>query len=159
MKLMKKVWSWIRKMWKNLDKAVEKAIPVATAIVEGVKTAVENDQVKYALEIVKFAIPGDTDDKIIDKAMELAQKYIPEIALKLKIINSIAGIEDTNEQMLAVVGALKLANKDTKSDYWHELSAQILKALSDNKITLGEAGVLVEYHYKNYIKNNNHGTT
>jgi hypothetical protein len=50
------------------------------------------------------------------------------------------------------VEALKGANKDTQSDYWHELAAQVLKALSDGKITLGEAGVLVEYHYKNYIQ-------
>jgi hypothetical protein len=152
MKLMKKVLKWIRETWENLDKAVGKAIPVATAIVQGLKTAVENDQVMYLLEIIKFAIPGNTDDKIIDKAMELAKKYIPEIAIRLKIINSIAGIADTNEQMLAVVEALKGANKDTQSDYWHELAAQVLKALSDGKITLGEAGVLVEYHYKNYIQ-------
>jgi hypothetical protein len=111
----------------------------------------------YLLEIIKFAIPGNTDDKIIDKAMELAKKYIPEIAIRLKIISSIAGIEDTNEQMLAVVEALKGVNKDTQSDYWHELAAQVLKALANEspggiKITLGEAGVLVEYHYKNYIQ-------
>lgn len=149
---MTKVWKWIRKMWKNLDKTVEKVIPIATNIVQGFKTAVENKQVGYVLDMVKFAIPGDTDDKIINKAMELAKKYIPKVALQLGIINSILDIEDTNEQMLAVVEALKGANADTKSDYWHELSAQILKALSDNKITLGEAGVLVEYHYKNYIK-------
>lgn len=151
-KLLRKIWKWVNKLWRSLDKEIEELIPLATKFVQGFKKAVESHQVGYALEIVKFIIPGDWDDKIIDKVMKLGKEYVPKVALQLGIIDSVLGIVDENEQMIAVVEVLKGANDDLKSDYWHELAQQILKALSDGKLTLGEAGALVEYHYKNYIQ-------
>ncbi len=151
-KLFQRIWGFIEGLFSKLEQEVEKYIPVAVNIVEGVKRTVENKQFKSVLEIVKFAIPGDTDDKIIDKVMEVTQEYIPKIALQLNIIESITDIEDVNEQMIAVTNALKSANDEQQSDYWHELSAFILRRLADGKITLGEAGSIAEYHYQNYVK-------
>jgi len=71
----------------------------------------------------------------------------------LNIIESITDIEDVNDQMIAVVHALKGLNPEDQSDYWHELAAFVLRKLADGKITLGEAGSIAEYHYQNYIKN------
>jgi hypothetical protein len=152
MKILEKLWKWIEGLFSKLDELVDKMVPVAVSVTEGVKNALDNDKVMSVIEIVKFAIPGDTDDKIIDKAIELAKLYVPKIAIRLEIIDSIAGIENQDEQMLAVVNALKDANDNQKSDYWHELAAFVLKKLSDDKITLGEAGAIAEYHYQNYVK-------
>lgn len=151
-KFLQKIWAFVVGMFSKLEQEVEKYVPVATNIVEGVKKVVESQTTGAVLEVIKFTIPGDTDDKIIDKAMELAKEYIPKIAKQLGIIEAITDIEDVNEQMIAVVNVLKDANDDTKSDYWHELAAFILRALADGKITLGEAGAIVEYHYQNYVK-------
>lgn len=150
--LFKKIWNFIEGLFSKLEREVEKYVPVAVNIVEGVKRTVENKQFKSVLEIVKFSIPGDTDDKIIDKVMAVAQEYIPKIAIQLNIIESITDIEDVNEQMIAVTNALKSSNDEQKSDYWHELAAFVLRRLSDGKITLGEAGSIAEYHYQNYVK-------
>jgi len=151
-KLLQKIWTFIEGLFSKFEQKVEKYVPVATNIVEAVKKVVESQTTGAVLEVIKFTIPGDTDDKIIDKAMELAKEYIPKIALQLNIIESITDIEDVNEQMIAVVNALKNANDDTKSDYWHELAAFILKQFADGKLTLGEAGAIVEYHYQNYVR-------
>ena len=151
-KLLLKLWNFIMSMTNKLDNEVEKLIPVATNIVQAVKKAIENDQILIVLEVIKFTIPGNIDDKIIDKALELTRKYIPKIALQLQIINSITEIEDTNEQMIAVINVLKNASKEEQSKYWHELAKQILYALADGKVTWGESASIVEYHYKNYIK-------
>ncbi len=151
-KLLQKIWNWIETLWVKVETKVEELAPVATNIVEGVKKVVEDKTFLNVLEVVKFTIPGDTDDKIINKALELAQEYIPKIALQLGIISSIAEIDDVNQQMIAVVNALKDANDQQKSDYWHELAAFVLRKLADGKITLGEAGSIVEYHYQNYVK-------
>ena len=151
-KFLQKIWAFVVGMFSKLEQEVEKYVPVATNIVEAVKKVVESQTTGAVLEVIKFTIPGDTDDKIIDKAMELAKEYIPKIALQLNIIESITDIEDVNEQMIAVVNALKNANDDTKSDYWHELAAFILKQFADGKLTLGEAGAIVEYHYQNYVR-------
>jgi hypothetical protein len=151
-KLFEKIWAFVENMFSTIEKKVEKLIPLATGIVEGVKNALENNKVLSVIEIIKFMIPGDTDDKIIDKAIKITQEYIPKIALQLGIIKSISGIENVNDQMIAVVNALKEANDEQKSDYWHELAAYVLKKLADGKLTLGEAGSIVEYHYQNYVK-------
>lgn len=152
MNIFQKVWKWIGGLFGKIEKKVEELIPVATNVVEGIKRVFENDQILTALEWVKFVIPGDTDDKIIDKTLELLKRYIPKIALQLEIINSITDIEDQNEQMIAVLDVLKNASKEEQSKYWHELAKQVLYALSDNKITWGEAASLVEYDYRNRIK-------
>lgn len=152
MKIFKKIWQFVIEIFASLESKVEKMTPIATNIVEGVKKALENPTVTSVIEVIKFTIPGDTDDKIINKALELAREYVPKIALRLEIINSITGIEDINDQMIAVVNALKNANDEQKSDYWHELATFILRKLADGKITLGEAGAICEYHYRNYIK-------
>jgi predicted transglutaminase-like cysteine proteinase len=152
MKLLNKIWKWVESLWAKADDAMDKLIPVATSVVEGVKKAVENETVLDVLEVVKFAIPGDVDDKIINKAVQLTQRYIPKIALRLGIVNAVMKLDSVNEQMLAVVNALKESNNDQKSDYWHELAAFTLKHLADGKLTLGEAGAIVEYHYRNHIK-------
>ena len=153
-KLLQRIWAFIEGLFLKLEKEVEKYVPVATSIVEGLKKVVESPTTDAVLEVIKFTIPGDTDDKIIDKAMELVKKYIPKIAVQLNIIESVTDIEDVNEQMIAVVNVLKNANADDQSDYWHELAAFILKSLADGKITLGEAGAIVEYHYQNYVRPN-----
>lgn len=150
-----KIWAWIEMLFSKLEKEVEKYVPVAVKVVEAVKKTVENNQFLSVIEIVKFAIPGDTDDKIIDKVLGVVQEYIPKIALQLNIIDSITGIDNVNDQMIAVVNALKEANSEQQSDYWHELAAFILRKLADGKITLGEAGSIAEYHYQHYVKPKN----
>jgi hypothetical protein len=151
-KLLQKIWTFIEGLFSKFEQKVEDLAPVATNIVQGIKKVVESQTTDAVLEVIKFTIPGDTDDKIIDKAMALAKEYIPKIAKQLEIIDAITDIEDVNEQMIAVVNALKDANDKTKSDYWHELAMYILRALADGKITLGEAGAIVEYHFRNYIQ-------
>jgi 5-bromo-4-chloroindolyl phosphate hydrolysis protein len=150
--LLTRIWAFIEGLFSKLEKKVEQYVPVATSIVEGLKKVVESGTTGAVLEVIKFTIPGDTDDKIINKAIELAKEYIPKIAKQLGIIDAITDIEDVNDQMIAVVNVLKGANDETQSDYWHELAAFILKKLADGKITLGEAGAIVEYHYQNYVK-------
>lgn len=150
--LLRRVLDWIWKLIGAMDRRIKILIPVVTRVVQGVKLAVENEEVLTALELAKFIIPGKVDDIIIARVVQLVKKYIPKIALQLGVVNSLVEVEGEQERINAVMKALKVSTKDMKSDYWHELAAQILKALGDGKITLGEAGVLVEFHYKNGIK-------
>lgn len=152
-KLLRKIWNFIERLFIQVEARIESYVPIAVNIVEGIKRTVESNQFNSVVEIVKFAIPGDTDDKIIDTVLDTTKKYIPKIALQLNIIDTITGIEDVNEQMIAVVNALKEVNNEQKNDYWHELAAFILRQLADGKISLGEAGAIAEYHYQNYVKN------
>lgn len=151
-KLFSKIWAFVEMLFVKAEDEVMKLVPVAVNIVEAVKNTMDDSKFISVVEIVKFAIPGDADDKLIDKVLEVTREYIPKIALQLGIIQSINDKATINEKMVAVVEALKNANADDQNDYWHELATFILRKLADGKLTLGEAGSIAEYHYQNYVK-------
>lgn len=150
--LLKKIWEFVEKIFGKAEDEIMKLAPIAVKIVEGVKNTMDDSRFIPVIEIVKFAIPGDTDNKIIEKVLATAREYIPKIALQLNVIQSIGENATVNEQMIAVVEALKGLNQQDQSDYWHELAMYILRQLADGKISLGEAGSIAEYHYQNYVK-------
>lgn len=151
MKILKKVWTWIESFWSKLDREVDKLLPFAINVTQTIKKGVENNQVLSAIEIIKIATP-DPVDAVIDKSVQWIQKNIPKIALQLEIIKSISEIQDVNEQMIAVVDALRDSSDEDWAKYWAEFSKQFLYAMADGKLTWGEAGALAEYHYRNYVK-------
>lgn len=152
MKIFKKVWAWIEGLWNDLDHQIEKLLPVATNVVQAVKTAIENKNFDMVTTVIKNLIPGQTDDVIIDKAVELARKHIPQLAIQLEIYNVIADISDPREQLIAVFEKLQTASGEKWQKFCTQLAQQVLVDMSDGKITWGEAGVYVELYYKTYIK-------
>ena len=146
------------KFIKGLDKAVEKLIPIATAVVEGVKKGIENGSVDIIAEVVKTVIPGEFDDFIINKAVAIARKHIPTIALQLNIVTEITNIEDPQEQLIAIFAKLQHTEGELWQKFCTQLAQQILVDLANdddtpNEITWGEAGVYVELYYKTFIQN------
>jgi hypothetical protein len=156
--MLKKVWKWIKGLVRKADDLVEKALPVATAVVEGVKKAIDSGLFDAVSATVKSLIPGTADDVLIDKAVSIAKKQVPKLALQLQIVSGIAGIEDENEQMKAIFKALGESSGVEWQKFCTGLAQEVLIALADDKITWGEAGGLVEYYYRNYINKQN-GTT
>jgi hypothetical protein len=68
------------------------------------------------------------------------------------MVNSIAGIEGTNEQLQAILEALKVAPDNVKAEKYHTLASKILVILSDGKIKWGEAVIFTEWYYQTYCK-------
>jgi hypothetical protein len=152
----KNVWNWIvqtfYKVWNKVDEVIGSFLPVATNTVEAVKKVIENPLLNVTVEVIKSFTP-DVADKVIDKAVELLKEKIPQLALQLKIVDELHGIEDKNEQVRQI---LFVISQGVDNEKWEKflsgLAQEILYALSDGKITWGEAGALVEYYYQNYIK-------
>lgn len=151
-KLLLKLWSFILKMISKIDDKVDELIPVATHVVEAVKKAVENPAFDITTQVVKNLIPGKTDDVIIDKAVLIARKYIPEISLRLQIIDQISDVEDPREQLIEIFGKLQDVSSQTWQKFCSQLAQQITIDMADGKITWGEAGVYVELYYLTYLK-------
>lgn len=149
--MFKKVWIWFKKLWSKLDDLSDKLIPLASAVVEGAKKAIEYKDFNMIVTVVKSLTP-DVADAVIDKAVELAKKYIPKIALQLEVIESLSDIEDVEEQMIAVFKKLEDISDEKWQRFCTGLAQEILVALADGKITWGEAGGFVEYYYRNYLK-------
>ena len=151
-KLIKKIWSSIRKMFNKLKGTTKEVIPIAIKIVEGVKKVMDTQIDDIVLTIVKNAIPGTADDILIDKVTKFVEKELPKILLQLNIIQSIVGIKNSNEQLKAILAQFNLSSDQQKNKAYHEIAYLTIEALSDGKITRSEAIVLSEYYYTNILK-------
>lgn len=146
---LKKVWSAVKTAYDKLTGATKKFIPVAINVVEGIKKAMDSPVDDVVLTIVKTAIPGDADDKFIDKAKATIEQWLPKILIELKLVESIAGIEDKNEQLKAILAQLKLSSDETKAIVYHGLASLILEKLSDGKLSWSDSIAISEYYFKN----------
>lgn len=150
-KFLQKLWAGIVDLYDRLVGNTKKVIPLAINIVEAIKKVMDSPVDDVILEIIRLAIPGDADDKMIDKVKDLVEKWLPEILLRLKLADSIAGIEDKNEQLKAILGQLKLSPDAVKNVYYHSLASLILEKLSDGKIQWADAVAIAEYAYQHLI--------
>lgn len=150
--VLKKIWLFIAGLWNSLDALIEKYAPIATKVVEAIKTVNESTTGDVIEMILAAVIPGKADDVFIRALREKLRKILPEIILKLSIAKSVAEIEDPNEQMKAILAQINLSSNEAKNIYYHGLCALILEALSDKKITWSESVQIAEYYYTNIYK-------
>lgn len=149
------LWNSIKKLYASLNSTSKKMIPIALNIVEGVKKVMDTPTDDIILTIVKNAIPGTADDVIIDKVKSVVEEWLPKVLLELQVANSIAGIEDPNEQLKAILAQLKLSSDETKAIVYHGLASLILEKLSDGKLSWSDSTAIAEYYYKNVIEAKN----
>ena len=107
--------TFIKNLIKGVSKEARDLIPVAIAIVNAIKNAIENpitgNLIDFILDAVKKAIPGTVDDVLIDKIKALLIKWLPIILDRLKAAQDIVNIVDENERMLALLnGKLSSVN-------------------------------------------------
>lgn len=146
---MKKLFKKVKELYDVLLNRTKKWIPVAVNIVEGIKKVMDSEVDDVVLAIVKAAIPGETDDFIINKVKSVVEKWLPKILLELQITESIANIQDKNEQLKAILAKIKVSSDETQNVFYHGLASLILEKLSDGKITWSESVLLAEYYFKN----------
>src|ERR1700749_3829927 len=102
-KLLRRIWATIAGLFHNLDDELKKLVPVAINVVEGIKAVMDSPVADVLETIIKKAIPGDADDVLIDKITATIKTWIPKVLLELNMVNSIANIQDTNEQLNAIL--------------------------------------------------------
>lgn len=138
------LWQSIKKLFEKVEKEVRKDIVIAISVVQRVKLVIDSP----VADVITALIPGDADDRI----KELLRKELPKILLELGMIQSIAGIENVNDQLNAVLQKLKLSGDDSKNAFYHSLASLILQKLSDGKLSWSDAVAISEYYYQNHVK-------
>ena len=150
--MIRKLIKWLKGLIKKLKREIEELVPIAVKVTDAIKKAVNNDEILDLLEIIKDIVPSEWDDFIIDRIVKICQDKLPEIAIQLKIINASLSDLTNEEKVQLIIENLRDENDEIKSDFWHRFSSECLKALTDeltpNKITLGEAAVIVEGWFK-----------
>jgi len=116
--------------------------------VQGIKEAMDNPASDILLQIIKRAIPGSADDLLIDKITKVVREQLPKVLLDLKMIESVANIEDQNQQLQAVLAQLKLSSDQTKLIIYHGIASLILECLSDGELSWSDSIAISEYYYQ-----------
>lgn len=151
-KILKKIWETIKNIYNHLIGDTQKYVPIAINIVEGMKKVMDTPVDDVVLEIIKVAIPGDADDKVIDKVKSVVETWVPKVLLELKIVNSIAGITDVNAQLQAILAEVKKLCPETQAILWHGFASLCIEKLSDGKITWSDGVALAEWFFQNVFK-------
>ena len=152
MTLVGRILRAIGSIFNGLKSEVKKLVPVAVAVVQGIKSAMDTPVDDILLAIIKTAIPGDADDILIDKIKKVVETWVPKVLLELRMVESIANIEDQNEQLKAILAELKLSSNETQNIVYHGLCSLILEKLSDGELSWSESIAVGEYYYKNIAK-------
>lgn len=147
-----RVLKFLAGLWRGLGNETKKLVPVAIAVVQGVKKVMDSPVDDVLLAIIKNAIPGNADDVLIDKIKTVVETWVPKVLLELKMVESIANIENQNEQLKAILAELKLSSDETKNIVYHGLSSLILEKLSDGELSWSDSIAIGEYYYKNIAK-------
>lgn len=151
-KFLKKVGNFIAELWSKADVIVEKVTPIAIKVVEQIKGVNESATGDIIEMVITKAIPGKADDVLIEQIRLRLKEYLP-IALKsLNISQSIADIDEPNEQLKAIIVAINISPEQAKNTFYHGLCTMIVDNLSDGRLTWAEAGQIAEYYYSNIYK-------
>ncbi|HJU45518.1 MAG TPA: hypothetical protein VJ647_01990 [Chitinophagaceae bacterium] len=151
-KFLRRLWAAIASLFHKVDDEVKMWVPIAIRVVQGIKRVMDGPVDDVILTIVKTAIPGDADDKLIDKVHRTVEEWIPKVLLQLNLVNSIADTEDVNEKLKAILAQLKLSGDETKNIFYHGIASLILEKLSDGKFDWTDATAVAEYYYQHEMK-------
>lgn len=152
-RLLTKIWEWVKNLYDGLMGGTKKYVPIAIRIVEALKSVMDSPVDDVILAIVKMAIPGDADDKVIDKVKYVVENWVPKVLLELKIVHSIADMTDKNQQLQAILDELKKLSPETQAIVWHGFASLCIEKLSDGKVDWSDAVALAEWFYRNIHKN------
>ena len=152
-KFVKKVWESVKSLYDSLMLRTKRYVPVAINVVEGIKKVMDSPVDDVILAIVEAAIPGDADKALIKRVKTVVEKWVPKILLELKLVDSIANMDNINDQLIAVLAQLKLSSDETKSIVYHGLASLIIEKLSDGKISWSDSVAISEYYFTNFVNN------
>lgn len=152
---MKKLWikisNFIKRLYIKLVDETKIYIPIAIKVVEVLKQILDSPVDDIILTVVGALVPNIPANKLAT-IKDKIQAELPKILIELNLVNSIAGIEGTNEQLQAILNQLKVSPDNVKAEKYHTLASKILIILSDGKIGWGEAVIFTEWYYQTYIK-------
>jgi hypothetical protein len=138
------LWESIASLFEKVEKEVKKDVVIAISVVQRIKVVIDSP----VADVVTALIPGDADDR----AKTLLREWLPKLLLQLGMIQSIANIENVNDQLNAIMEKLKLSSDDAKNAFYHSLASLILEKLSDGKLSWSDAVAISEYYYQYHVK-------
>ena len=138
----------ITSAYDKLSSLGKEVVPVAVKVVQGLKTFVASDYDDIIVAIIGYA--NTPAGKYASKVQTWLEKNLPDIAVKLEIIQSITeldGIEATTEAIMK-----KLQISENRGEKALALATELALYLSDGKLTWAEIKDAAKDYYDAYVK-------
>lgn len=143
--LFQQIVLWVKGVLGNLLDHFKVGAKVAVDITAKLKAIVESE----VLDIVVDLIPGELDNKILDKVREI----LPLVIKKIAIGSGIVSESDSNSEAIQkFIEHLRSLNPDGRKAFWVTFAAELNVALSDGKLTFAEGLILTQLTYTEFVK-------
>jgi len=146
-KLFKKLFAWIQKIFNSLDEGSKQAVPLAISITSAVRLFMDSTLGEFSIAALKKMIPGNLDDIAID----FIDQKLPDIIIKLKLIESVALLDNNDDKVKEIISFLRLCSDEEQNTFWQGMVNLTYTSLSDGNLSYGEAAILLEAAFKGKI--------
>lgn len=151
--LLKKLWAMAVNFFAGSDQKAKKFTETVIKITNAVKEFVDSPLCDIAAFGLKKAIPGVADDVVIDGILTEADRLLPKIIAQEVIVLGLLENSTVEEKANYVLSKIKFASDLDKNEFYHKFCVRAVLALSDGKLTYGEAVILAEMAYQQLKKN------
>lgn len=127
-------------VFNKLDKFTKENIDWAIELVNKAKVIDET----FIGDVILYLIPGDKDDKVHKELRE----WLAAAIIGLNKIKDISNIEDRNEKIKAILGAIKVDQTDARKVFLHDFAALFIERISDGKLDFNDAAAIAAMVFK-----------
>ena len=146
---LKSAWKWVKELFSTTNKYVQELCEVAIKVVNVVKAIKDDATVNTAIK----AIVSLTATKVDDVTYEVVKSWLDEnrdkVADALNIANSISGITDENERLVAILNTIQAMGINDRTTAWTALASMVVENLSDGEYSWEDITETVKYVYDN----------
>jgi hypothetical protein len=143
--LFQQIVTWVKGVLGTLLDHFKGIAKVAVEVTTKLKFIVESE----ALDVAVDLIPGDLDNKILDKVRTILPIVIKKISLGAGIINE---SDSNSEAIQKFIAHLRSLNPEGRKAFWVTFAAEMNISLSDGKLTFAEAVILTQLTYTEFVK-------
>jgi len=143
--LFQQILNWVKGTLGNLLEHFKGVAKIAVEITTKLKFIVESE----ALDVAVDLIPGNLDNKILDKIRII----LPQVIKRVSLVAGIVSESDSNSEAIQkFIAHLRSLNPEGRKAFWVTFAAEMNIALSDGKLTFAEAVILTQLTYTELIK-------
>jgi hypothetical protein len=144
--LLQKIWGGIKSLWTKANDLTKTYAEISVHIVEATKNFNDSDAADFLEFVVTTAIPGDVDNKVAKVVRKFIREKFPVILVELKIIQSIADLQNDNDKLKAILNELNLSS--VNGIIYKGVAGKALEFMADGKFDFNDACDLTGYYFK-----------
>ena len=143
-----KAYAWIVKTITKAKSLADELCPVAINVVDKLKDINESTEGDAIELVITSVIPGKKDDIIVDLVRSFLTKWLPFIAVDLRIIQATSAGQNESDTLKMICTALNVLPDEAKSSAYHILATKFIELSSDGKFSWSDALVLAECYFQ-----------